>query len=414
MNRVVITGMGVICSFGAGVDVLEEAIYAGKSGVGHITNFDATGWPCRIAAEIGDYDTSPYISPKNARRYDRYIVASVCASRIALENGNVDLSTFEKDRVGVYISSGIGGLDTFLQEAKNLVSKGYNRISPFFIPNAIANMASGVVAMETGMMGPNVAIVSACASSAHAIGEAHRLVKFGITDAMIVGGSETSVNEFGVGGFTSMKAITTSFNDCPEKSSRPFDAKRDGFVMGEGAGTLFIETLEGAKARGANILAEIVGFGASADAHHMTAPAPEGLGAQYAMRAAMKEAGISPEQIGYINAHGTSTPLNDKNETLAIKHVFGDYAYKIPVSSTKSMHGHLLGAAGAVEAAVCVLALRRQEVPPTINYENPDPDCDLDYVPNTPRKHDFEYAMTNSFGFGGQNAVVILKRWTGK
>ncbi len=414
MNRVVVTGIGVISSFGAGIDALETAIYEGKSGVAQIKNFDATGWPCTIAAEIGEYDSSPYISPKNARRYDRYIVASVCASKMAIEMSGADLSKFEKDRVGVYISSGIGGLDTFLHEARNLVTKGYNRISPFFIPNAIANMASGVVAMETGMMGPNVAIVSACASSAHAIGEAHRLVKFGIADAMIVGGSETSVNEFGVGGFASMKAITTSFNDCPEKSSRPFDAKRDGFVMGEGAGTLFIETLESAKARGAKILAEIVGFGASADAYHMTAPAPEGLGAQYAMKAAMKEAGILPEQIGYINAHGTSTPLNDKNETLAIKHVFGDYAYKIPVSSTKSMHGHLLGAAGAVETAVCALALCRQEVPPTINYENPDPECDLDYVPNSPRKHEFEYAMTNSFGFGGQNGVVILKRWAGE
>lgn len=412
MRRVVVTGIGVLTSFGAGLEPFESAIFAGKSGVGQITNFNASEWPCRIAAELPEYDSSPYISPKNAKRYDRYIVASVCASKMALEMSGLDLNAADKLRAGIYIASGIGGLDTFLEEAHSIVEKGWRRVSPFFIPNAIVNMASGVVAMETGLMGPNFAIVSACASSAHAIGEAFRSIKHGYADVMIAGGSETSVNEFGVAGFTNMKAITMSFNDEPHRSSRPFDAKRDGFVMGEGAATLVLESLDHALARGANIFAEVVGYGASADAYHITAPAPEGKGAQIAMRAAITEAQIEPAQIGYINAHGTSTPLNDKNETLAIKAVFGDYAYKLPISSTKSMHGHLLGGAGVVECTAMILALQRQEIPPTINYENPDPECDLDYVPNVARKCSLEYALSNSFGFGGQNAVVCMRKWS--
>jgi 3-oxoacyl-[acyl-carrier-protein] synthase II len=413
MNRVVVTGVGIVSCYGAGLEPFEKAIFEGRSGVVPIKNFDASGWPCRIAAELPAYDSTPYISPKNAKRYDRYIVAAVCASKMAIEMTGLDLETIDKERAGAYIASGIGGLDTFLQEARNLVEKGWRRVSPFFIPNAIVNMASGVVAMETGLMGPNFAIVSACASSTQAIGEAFRLIKHEYAEVMLAGGSETSVDEFGVAGFTSMKAITTSFNDEPHRSSRPFDAKRDGFVMGEGAATLILESLDHAEARGARILAEVVGYGASADAYHITAPAPEGKGAQIAMNAAIKDTGIAREQIGYINAHGTSTELNDKNETMAIKAVFGDYAYKMPLSSTKSMHGHLLGSAGAVECIATILALIRQELPPTINYENPDPECDLDYVPNVARKHEFEYALSNSFGFGGQNAVVCFRRWRG-
>ncbi len=412
MGRVVITGIGVLTCFGAGLEPFESAIFNGVSGVRKITNFDASEWPCNIAAELPEYDSTPYISPKNAKRYDRYIVASVCASKMAIEMSGLDLNTVDKLRTGIYIASGIGGLDTFLEEAHSIVEKGWRRVSPFFIPNAIANMASGVVAMETGLMGPNFSIVSACASSAHSIGEAFRLIKHGYADVMIAGGSETSVNEFGVAGFTNMKAITMNFNDEPHRSSRPFDAKRDGFVMGEGAATFVLESLEYALARGANIIAEVVGYGASADAYHITAPAPEGKGAQIAMRAAISEAQIEPSQIGYINAHGTSTPLNDKTETLAIKLVFGDYAYKLPISSTKSMHGHLLGGAGVVECTAMILALRRQEIPPTINYEYPDPECDLDYVPNVARKCTLEYALSNSFGFGGQNAVVCMRKWS--
>jgi len=412
MHRIVVTGAGVVSCFGVGLDKFEKAIFSGKSGIGRISNFDASEYPCRIAAELPEYDSTPYLSPKDARRYDRYIVAAVTASKTAFEMSGVDMEKEDKSRVGIYISSGIGGLDTLLKEGRSLLHKGFRRVSPFFIPNAVVNMAGGVVAMETDAQGPNFSIVSACASSTHSIGEAFRNLRSGYTDVILAGGSETSVNEFGVSGFCSMKAISFNFNDEPERGSRPFDAKRDGFVIGEGAAALVLETLEHAQARGANILAEIVGYGASADAYHITAPAPEGRGAQQAIRAAIAEAGIEPSEIGYINAHGTSTPLNDKNETIAVKAVFGDYARELPISSTKSMHGHLLGAAGAIEAIASIMALNRQELPPTINYENPDPECDLDYVPNVARKHSFEYALSNSFGFGGQNAVLILKRWT--
>ncbi|MEP0814672.1 MAG: beta-ketoacyl-ACP synthase II [bacterium] len=414
MPRVVVTGIGILSCFGEGVAAFEEAIFAGKSGVRKIQNFDCAEFPTKIAAELADYDATKYMDPKNVKRYDRVIVAAVAASKMALAESGLSIDDSNRDRIGVFIGSGIGGLDSFYKDTKTLVEKGPRRISPFFIPNAIANMPSGVVAMETGAMGPNFSIVSACASSAHCIGEAYRTLRYGNADAIIVGGSECAVDELGVAGFCSMRAVTASWNDEPTRASRPFDAKRDGFVMGEGAAVFLMETLDHAVSRGAKPVAEIVGYGASADAFHITAPAPEGKGAQIAIRAALRDANLSSSDIGYINAHGTSTELNDATETFAIKAVFGEHASKLPVSSTKSMHGHLLGGAGAIEGAACILALCRQELPPTINYENPDPECDLDYVPNAARRHEFTYAMSNSFGFGGQNAVLVFKRWTGE
>lgn len=411
MTRVVVTGLGMVSCFGAGIEPFEDAVFSGRSGVRRIENFDCSELPCRIAAELADYDPSDYLAPKLVRRYDRYIVASVVATKMALADSKLAITGENSARTGVYIGSGIGGLDTFVKETRVLYEKGPRRMSPFFIPNVVTNMASGVVAMEVGAEGPNFSIVSACSSSSHAIGEAFRALKHGAVDAILAGGSECAANVLGVGGFCSMKAVTTSWNDDPERASRPFDALRDGFVMGEGAVTFVLESLERASARGAPILAEIVGYGASADAFHITAPSPDGKGAQIAMRSSLADAGIEPEKIGYINAHGTSTPLNDKVETQAIKSVFGSHAYELSVSSTKSVHGHLLGAAGAIEAAAVILALNRQEIPPTINYENPDPECDLDYTPNEAKKRETMYALSNSFGFGGQNCVLIFKKW---
>ena len=410
-RRVAVTGVGALSCFGLGVDVLVDSLYAGKSGAARIRRFDPSPFTCQIGMEAPDFDGAAYFrNPRDARRLEPNIVQAMAAARMALDNAKLTITEELRPRIGTYVGSGIGGLITLQHELYNAHEKGAQRVSPFFIVNAICNMPAGVIAMETGAMGPSYCVVSACATSGHCLGEAMQAIQYGQADVMIAGGTERALNEVGLGGFCSMKAVTADFNDHPEKASRPFDALRSGFVMAEGAGMLILEEWEHAKARGASILAEIVGYGASADAYHLTAPAPEGAGAQLAMRACLKYAGVAAEQVGYINAHGTSTPLNDKAETQAIRKVFGAHADKLLVSSTKSMHGHLLGAAAAIESIACIYALRREEAPPTINYENPDPECDLNYVPNKAQPWKGDYAMCNTFGFGGQNAVLLFKR----
>jgi 3-oxoacyl-[acyl-carrier-protein] synthase II len=412
-SRGAITGIGAGLGFGVGKEILVEKIFAGETCIRKIARFDATPFDCQIGAEICDFDGSAYFrNPRDARRLEPNIVLGVTAAKLALDDAKLTITDEMKPRIGTIIGSGIGGLITLQNEIYNAKVKGAQRLSPFFIPNAIANMPAGVIAMETGAMGPSLCVVSACATSGHCLGEAMQTIQYGRADAMIAGGTERALCEVGLGGFCSMKAVTSDFNDCPEKSSRPFDAKRSGFVMGEGAAIYILEEWEAAKARGAHIYAELVGYGASSDAHHMTAPSPGGAGAQLAIRTCIADAGITPEQVGYINAHGTSTPLNDKNETEAIKAVFGEHAYKLQVSSTKSMHGHLLGAAAAMEGIACMYAFLRGEVPPTINYEFPDPDCDLNYVPNKAQPFSGDYTQCNTFGFGGQNAVIMFKRAT--
>lgn len=410
-RRVAVTGLGAVTGFGVGVDLLVEKLFAGETCIRRIARFDPTQFDCQIGAEICDFDGSVYFrNPRDARRLEPNIVLGVSAARLALDDAKLAIDDELKPRTGSYIGSGIGGLITLQNEIYHAHEKGAHRLSPFFIPNAICNMPAGVISMEAGAMGPCYSVVSACATSGHCIGEALQAIQFGQADVMIAGGTERALCEVGLGGFCSMKAVTSDFNDTPEKASRPFDAKRSGFVMGEGAAMYILEEWDHATARGARIYAELVGYGASSDAHHMTAPAPEGAGAQLAMRACLADAGVQPEQVGYINAHGTSTPLNDKSESQAIRHVFGGHADKLLVSSTKSMHGHLLGAAAAVEGIACMFAMLRGEAPPTINYEYPDPDCDLNYVPNKAQPFSGEYAMCNTFGFGGQNAVLMFKR----
>jgi len=385
-------------------------MFSGRSGVRRIDSFDVSEYPVQIAATLGPFDATEFMNPKDARRYDMYIGLSVAVAKIALRMSGLAITEDNRERIGVYMGSGIGGIHTLYEQMKALLERGPRRVSPLFIPNAIVNSGAGVIAMQTGARGANFAHVSACSTSNHSIGEAFRAVRDGYLDACIAGGSEAALNPLGLSGFCVMKAITSEWNDEPQRASRPFDARRSGFVVGEGAGAFILEPYESAKARGAHILGEIVGYGSSADAYHITAPDPKGTGAAAAMKLAMADAGLSPDDIDYINAHGTSTPLNDKVETIAIKRVFGERAHTVRVSSTKSMHGHLLGAAGSIEATATLLALARQEIPPTINYENPDPECDLDYTPNTPVKHQMNYAMSNSFGFGGHNAVLIFKR----
>jgi 3-oxoacyl-[acyl-carrier-protein] synthase II len=418
MRRVVITGMGIITSFGADNGKFEDAIFSGKSGIRRLTLFDASALPAQIGGEVSDFDTNQFMDIRLARRMDRYCQLAYAANKIAMKDAGLKITNDFAERTGVYVGSGIGGLSTFLDETRKVVeteNKGqHHRVSAFFITSVISNMAAGHIAIDTGAKGPNMCVVTACATSAHALGLGYKEIQADSCDAMIVGGSEATINYLGVSGFCSMNALSTTHNDEPEKASRPFDKMRDGFVMAEGASILVLEELDFALKRDAKIYAEVVGYGASADAYHLTAPSPGGAGAVLAINRAIKDAGIKPEQIRYVNAHGTSTPFNDKTETEALKTVFGDHAYKMKVSSTKSMHGHLLGAAGACEAAATSLALKRQQVPPTINYENPDPECDLDYVPNKAQDFEFDYAMSNSFGFGGQNAVLIFKRWDGK
>ena len=410
-KRVVVTGMGAITPLGNDVETFWNGLLAGKSGVGAITRFDTTEFSVKIAAEVKGFDPEDYIDKKECRRMDIYTHYAIAAAEEAIRHSRItESSSLDKDRVGVIIGSGIGGLHTLEEQHTVLMNRGPRRISPFFIPMLIADIASGYVSIMHGFTGPNFAIVSACATATHAIGEAFRQIRYGDADVMVTGGSEAVVLPLGVGGFAAMKALSTR-NDEPQRASRPFDKERDGFVVGEGSGVVILEELEHAKRRGAHIIAELAGIGFTADAYHLTAPAPEGKGAQDAMRLAMKDGGIAPEEIDYINAHGTSTEYNDKTETEAIKKVFGERAYSIPVSSTKSMTGHLLGAAGGVEFIAAARAVVEDILPPTINYENPDPECDLDYVPNTKRDTVVKIALSNTFGFGGHNACIAVRKF---
>ncbi len=412
-RRVVVTGVGLVCALGIGTEESWKNLLAGVSGVATITSFDATGFDCRIAGEIKGFDPFQWIEKKELKKMGRFIQVALAGADFAVRMSNWKREQSDLDEVGVYISSGIGGFDIIEREHGKLLNGGPGRISPFFIPSAIVNLASGHVSIRYGARGPNSATATACSASAHAIGDSFKIIERGAAEMMICGGTEATITPMGIGGFASMKALSTR-NDDPSHASRPFDAERDGFVVGEGAGILILESLEHAQRRGAQILAEIVGYGMSGDAYHITQPAENGDGAFRVMRAALKDAKLSPEDIGYVNAHGTSTPLGDCLETIALKRVFGERAKQVPVSSTKSMTGHLLGGAGGLEAGICVLALRDQILPPTINQETPDPACDLDYVPNKSRKASVEYALSNSFGFGGTNAALIFKRWGGK
>jgi 3-oxoacyl-[acyl-carrier-protein] synthase II len=411
-RRVVVTGLGAITPIGNTTDEFWEALRRGKSGIGPITKFDSTGYPTRIAGEVRGFDPLKFVDKKEARRLDPFVQYAIASSVMAVEDSGLDLSKVDGTRFGVLVGSGIGGISTLLETHKVLLNKGPDRVSPFFIPMLIINMASGLISMRFGAKGPNSAIVTACATGNHAIGDAARIVQHGDADVMIAGGAEAIIVDLTFAGFCAMKAMSTR-NDEPERASRPFDADRDGFVCGEGAGLMVLESLAHARARGARIYAEVIGYGMTGDAHHMTAPDPEGDGAARAMTAALRDAAIDPSAVQYINAHGTSTPYNDRFETIAIKRVFGEHARRLAVSSTKSMTGHLLGAAGGIEAIATALALRDGVLPPTINYDKPDPDCDLDYVPNQARKQAIDVAMSNAFGFGGTNATLLFRRYPG-
>ena len=411
-RRVVITGLGVVSPVGSSVTKFWENLTAGKSGIGRITKFDPEGFPVQIAGEVKDFDPLEYFEKKEVRRTDPFIQFAVGAAVQAVKDAGLEEFDVDKNRVGVLIGSGIGGLTTIEEQHRILLEKGPRRISPFCVPMEIINMASGLVSIRFGYKGPNISVVTACATGTHAIGEAYRTIQYGDADVMVAGGAESCITPLSVAGFAAAKALSTR-NDEPEKASRPFEKNRDGFVMGEGAGIVILEELEHAKRRGAKILAEVVGYGTSGDAYHMTAPAPEGEGAARAMANALKDAGVKPEEIDYINAHGTSTKFNDLFETMAIKRVFGEHAYRVKISSIKSMIGHLLGAAGGVEVISSVMTLQTGVIPPTINYEEPDPGCDLDYTPNRAVKADVRYVLKNSFGFGGTNACLVLKRYEG-
>ena len=411
-HRVVVTGLSAITPIGNSLAESWTHLVAGKSGVGPITLFDATEFETRIAAELKGFDPSPYIPAKEARRMDRFLQIAIAAAVQLMDDAGLRLEGELAESVGVLLGCGLGGLQTIEDFHTKLMQAGPRRVSPFYIPMLISNMAAGQVAMRTGAKGPNVVTASACASSTHAIGYAFADVALGRVTACITGGVESTITPMGVSGFNAMKALSTE-NERPEAASRPFDARRTGFVIGEGAGFLLLEELEHAKARGARIYAEVLGYGASDDAYHIAAPEESGAGMAQAMRAALREAGLAPEDVDFINAHGTSTKLNDKTETRAIKLVFGDHAYRIPITANKSMIGHLLGAAGGVEAAFTVMSLATGIIPPTINYEEPDPDCDLDYTPNTARELSVSVGMSNSFGFGGTNASVIFRRFDG-
>jgi 3-oxoacyl-[acyl-carrier-protein] synthase II len=413
-RRVVVTGVGLVCALGIGTEESWKNLVAGQSGIGTITLFDTTGFDCTIAGEVKNFDPFRWIEKKELKKMGRFIQIALAAADFAAKMANWSKETeADLDEVGVYVSSGIGGFDIIEREHWKLVQGGPGKISPFFIPSAIVNLASGHISIRYGARGPNSATATACSASAHAIGDSFKIIERGAAEMMICGGTEATITPMGVGGFASMKALSTR-NDDPAHASRPFDAQRDGFVVGEGSGILILESLEHAQKRNAPILAEIVGYGMSGDAYHITQPAENGDGAYRVMKAALKDAKLSPDDIGYVNAHGTSTPIGDVLETIALKRVFGERVKNVAVSSTKSMTGHLLGGAGGLEAGVSVLALRDQILPPTINLETPDPQCDLDYVPNVARKAEVEYALSNSFGFGGTNAALIFKRWSGK
>ncbi len=409
-RRVAVTGVGLITPCGTGTEKSWENIKNGISGIDLIKKLDVSRFETKIAGEVHDFDPLEFFDKKELRRIDTFIQYAIAATQFAIEQANIEFDEELKDRTGVIIGVGLGGLDIIEKNKLILEEKGPKRISPFFIPMLIGNEAAANVSIRWGFKGPNFCVTTACASGAHSIGEAFKIIQRGAADVIIAGGAESVITPLSISGFNSMKALSRR-NDEPQKASRPFDKDRDGFVMGEGAGLIILEDLEFAKKRGAKILAEIVGYGLCCEAYHIAAPAPDGVGMAMSMELALKDAGIQPENIDYINAHGTSTELNDKYETAAIKKVFGDYAYKLKVSSTKSMTGHLLGAAGGIEAGISVLAIRDNVIPPTINYENPDPECDLNYVPNKMIEQKLNYVMSNSFGFGGQNATLIFKRY---
>ena len=412
-RRVVVTGVGLVCGCGIGTDEVWRNLLAGKSGIGPITHFDATAFDCRIAGEVRNFDPLVWVEKKELKKMGRFIQLALAASEFAMKMARLELKPEVADAAGVYIASGIGGFDVIEREHSKYLQGGPGKISPFFIPASIVNLASGHVSIRYGAKGPNSATATACSASAHSIGDAYKIIQRCAAEVMIAGGSEAAITPMGVGGFAAMRALSTR-NDEPERASRPFDAQRDGFIVGEGAGVLILESLEFAQKRGAPIFAEIVGYGMSGDAYHITQPAEGGDGGYRVTMAALKDAKISADDVSYVNAHGTSTPIGDAIETTALKRVFGERAKKVPISSTKSMTGHLLGGAGGLEAGISVLALVDQILPPTVNYENPDPECDLDYVPNQARKASVEYALSNSFGFGGTNASLIFKRWNEK
>jgi len=409
LHRVVVTGLGAVTPIGNTVEDYWSGLTSGSNGVAAITLFDASAHACRFAAEVKDFDPKGMIEPKEAKRWDRFCKFGVVAAKQALADAGLSITEENAERIGVIIGSGVGGLLTMETQAHVLEGKGPGRVSPFTVPMMIPNMATGLAAIALGTKGPSSAVATACAAGSNAIGDAFRLLQLGKADAMVAGGAESAITPLGVAGFASAKALSFR-NDDPATASRPFDAERDGFVIGEGAGVLVLETLEHAKARGANVLAEIVGYGMTCDAFHITSPTPGGVGGAEAMRLALQDGGIAPETVDYVNAHGTSTPANDKNETSAIKGALGDRALQIPVSSTKSMTGHLLGGSGGIEAVACVLALQNNVVPPTINHINPDPDCDLDVVPNTAREHTLGTVLSNSFGFGGHNVCLAIRQ----
>jgi 3-oxoacyl-[acyl-carrier-protein] synthase II len=412
-RRVVVTGVGLVCALGIGTEESWRNLVAGCSGIAPITSFDATGFDCRFAGEVKNFDPLQWMERKELKKMARFIQVGLAGADFAVRSANWKPEDSNLDEVGVYVSSGIGGFDIIEREHGKLLNGGPNKISPFFIPSAIVNLASGQISIRYGARGPNSATATACSASAHAVGDSFKIIERGAAEMMICGGAEATITPMGIGGFAAMKALSTR-NDDPAHASRPWDSGRDGFVVGEGAGILVLESLEHAQKRNAPILAEIVGYGMSGDAYHMTQPEEHGDGAYRVMMAALKDATLVPDDIGYVNAHGTSTPIGDVIETRALKRVFGERAKKVAVSSTKSMTGHLLGGAGGLEAGISVLALRDQTLPPTINLENPDPECDLDYVPNHARKASVEYALSNSFGFGGTNAALVFRRWSGK
>lgn len=410
-QRVVVTGLGVVTPLGNDVPTFWGNLLAGKSGIREIDSFDVSEYPVRIAGLVNDFDPERYVDKKELRHMDLFTQYALYAAYEAIAHSGLQITDENRDRIGVYIGSGIGGIGTTLSNYRILLERGPKRVSPFLVPMMICDMATGQVSIEFGLRGPNSTPVTACATGSHAIGDAFKIIQRGDADAMVAGGAEAAVVDIALAGFGNMKALSTR-NEDPTRASRPFDLNRDGFVMGEGAGLLILESLEHAQARNANILGEVIGYGMSGDAYHVTAPAPDGDGAARAMQAALKDAGIDPSAIDYINAHGTSTEFNDKFETMAVKRVFGEHAYRLAMSSIKSMTGHLLGAAGGVEGVACVMTLLEGMMPPTTNYETPDPECDLDYVPNVARKGDVDTVMSNSFGFGGHNASLIFRKYS--
>jgi 3-oxoacyl-[acyl-carrier-protein] synthase II len=409
MRRVVITGIGVVSPLGCGNAKNWDALVNGRSGIGPITRFDASAMPVRIAGEVKDFNPEDFIDKKEIKKMDLFIQYALGAAQFAMEDSGLTVTEENAERVGVLVGAGLGGLPTIEKYHSAFLEGGYKKISPFFIPMLIINLAPGHISIKYGAKGPNISSVSACATATHSIGDAYHIIKRGDADAMIAGGTESTVTPLGIGGFAVMKALSDR-NDSPQAASRPFEKNRDGFIMGEGAGIVILEEYEAARKRGARIYAEVAGYGLTGDAYHLTAPAPGGEGAARCMKMALANAGVNPEQVGYINAHGTSTPMNDLYETMAIKTVFGNHAAQVMISSTKSMTGHLLGAAGGIEAVFTCMAMEKGVIPPTINYDEPDPECDLDYTPNTAREAGIEYAMSNNFGFGGTNASLLFKK----